>query len=117
MVELTIPEAAAALGVHIETIRRRIRRGELEARRDERGRFLVSLSDIDAESTPTQRVHGAGAVDAATYADIKRQRDELMEALRASQDALEREQVASSELRRLLGNTQQQLQALLPPPR
>lgn len=57
MPELTMAEAAVALGVHLDTIRRRIRRGELAVRRDERGRNLVMVPDVVIPTTDTA---GAG---------------------------------------------------------
>ncbi|HLC23673.1 MAG TPA: helix-turn-helix domain-containing protein, partial [Dehalococcoidia bacterium] len=43
MAELTISEAAVALGVSVDTIRRKIKRGELRARQDNKGRYLVAV--------------------------------------------------------------------------
>ena len=48
MPELTLPQAAAALGVSVDTVRRRIKRGDLPARTDAAGRHLVTV-----EVTPT----------------------------------------------------------------
>ena len=45
MAELGMVEAAAALGVSVDTIRRRIKAGALGARHDERGRLLVTIPD------------------------------------------------------------------------
>ncbi len=41
---LTIPEAAAALGVSTDTVRRRIRHGDLSATKDGKGRLRVRLA-------------------------------------------------------------------------
>jgi hypothetical protein len=43
MAQFTIPEAAAELRVSIDTVRRRIRAGELYAQLDSRGRYLVEI--------------------------------------------------------------------------
>ena len=45
MPELPVADAAVALDVHIATVHRRIARGELVARKDGRGRYLVTVPD------------------------------------------------------------------------
>lgn len=115
MGDLTIPEAAAALGVSVDTVRRRIRRGDLEARKDQRGRYVIYIEGIGAGA-----VVSAAPVDAVATqrdldhtremtAELRRQRDRLEERLAESRQA-------EGELRRLLANAQQQLGALLPAP-
>ena len=47
---LTVPEAAAELRCHVDTVRRMVRRGELDAQLVA-GRYL-----IDPDSLPTRRV-------------------------------------------------------------
>ena len=42
---LPLADAAAHMGVSVHTLRRRIRRGELEAVKDDRGRYLVKVAD------------------------------------------------------------------------
>ena len=49
--ELTIGEAARALGVSADTLRRWHRDGKLEVRRDERNRRMVPRSEIERLST------------------------------------------------------------------
>jgi hypothetical protein len=58
MVQLSIPEAAVALGVSVDTIRRRIKAGLLRARRDDHGAYVVEMHDVpghDAEPEPKPR--------------------------------------------------------------
>ncbi len=75
---VTIDQAAARLGAYPGTIRRRIKRGELRARRGNRGQWLVELP-------PTPEVHRA--LDRApTQAE-----SELVAELRATIHRLERE--------------------------
>src|SRR5579883_995132 len=103
MPELTVPEAAAALGVHHETIRRRIRRGELAARKDERGRVLVDLPHTRADATHTLPHTQA---EADTIAG-------LLAALAESQAALKREQENSAQLLERLKAAEGQVLGLL----
>ncbi len=57
MAELLLVEAASALGVSVDTIRRRVKRGELHAHADSQGRFLVVLPD--AGQMPSAAVQAA----------------------------------------------------------
>jgi hypothetical protein len=114
MPDLTIPEAAAALGVHLETMRRRIRRGELLARRNGSGRYVVSLPDEDttpAYAAPVQAddsVRTQETTDTTPLVAELRSRIEGLETdKRHLQEALERSQQGEAELRRLLAAEQQ----------
>jgi excisionase family DNA binding protein len=80
MSEMSISEAATALGVSPETIRRRARRGELPARKDDRGRYRVLL-DGGLPPPPPGGVGREGALTAQAT-EIARLRVELDEALR-----------------------------------
>jgi chromosome segregation ATPase len=51
MPEMTLLEAANALGKSTDTIRRRVRLGQLEGRQDERGRLWVTLPDQPQQET------------------------------------------------------------------
>ncbi len=59
---ISIPEAAHRLHVHVDTVRRAIRRGELPARKLW-GRWKIAVSDLDAIGS--RRVAGAAAVEKA----------------------------------------------------
>jgi hypothetical protein len=64
MAELLLVEAAAALGVSVDTVRRRIKRGELQARIDGQGRLLVHLVDVPTATpsnghTAAEHVHSS----------------------------------------------------------
>jgi hypothetical protein len=118
-----IRTAAASLGVSVDTVRRRIRRGELETVRDARGWHLVILPDASSAARPMQPMAaddlpGADAVGmhrAAVDAELVQLRVKV-EALTAERDWLravvEREQAAHGETRRLFGNLQAQMLAL-----
>ena len=51
MDRLTITQAAARLGVSVDTIRRRVRKGELNANRDNKGQWWLELAD-DVQPEP-----------------------------------------------------------------
>lgn len=52
MPELLLRDAANHLGVSLDTMRRRVRRGDLPARRDGRGRLLVTIEMVPPASAP-----------------------------------------------------------------
>ena len=79
MAELTITEAAAALGVSPGTVRRRARRGELPARKDPGGRYLV---EVDVDSAEASRSAANGTAAAAQAAELLHLREELERVLR-----------------------------------
>jgi excisionase family DNA binding protein len=72
--DLSVSEAAAALGVSVETIRRRIRSGALQAKRDGGGKYRVALSLSD-DATRLAAVTSA----AETNDEIVRLKAELAE--------------------------------------
>lgn len=133
MPEMTMTEAAAALGVSVGTIRRRIQRGDLQARQDERGRYLIRVDLSTPTSPPSPTAEMAAELarlrlqlehEREMLAEVRRQRDELavlLDAQRAQLEAIFEAQARAdeerAELRRLLGNAQMQLSALLPTPR
>lgn len=79
MAEMTIAEAAAALGVSPGTLRRRARQGELPSRKDPRGRYLV---EVDVAAAEHQSAHRNGAAAAVQAAELLRLRQELDRVLR-----------------------------------
>jgi excisionase family DNA binding protein len=116
MAEMTIAEAAAALGLSVDTVRRRIRAGQLESRTDPRGRVVVQVEKPlpgDAEqAAPDPR-------QVELEQELARLREQLSVTL-AERDWL-RSRVESAERERerlqlLLGNSQQQFERLLPGP-
>lgn len=58
--DLTLGDAAAAIGVSIDTLRRWDRAGKLRTRRDERNRRRVAASEVQRMIARPQR-HGTGA--------------------------------------------------------
>jgi hypothetical protein len=107
----------------VDTIRRRVRRGELPARRDAQGRNLVDIADAptaSAASVAAPRMHvqddaalAAARADAAQLRAHLAARDAVLAEVRGERDhlwsELERRGVELAEMRRLLGNAQQQL--------
>jgi hypothetical protein len=58
MAEMLLAEAAAALGVSVDTIRRRVKRGEFQHHTDGQGRIVVHLADV-AGQMPGNAQHAA----------------------------------------------------------
>jgi excisionase family DNA binding protein len=143
---MTVTQAAAALGVSDDTVLRRIRRGDIEAARDRRGRWRVVVgppNESPAGNTADAVQPAEPAVQVAVHEDdvaVQLRRDlahahELLEAERrqitvlTEQVADYRTQVAArskaeEELRVLLlrqseeiERQSEQLGRLLPPPR
>lgn len=61
MARLGIMEAAVRLGVSVDTVRRRIRKGELAAVRDNRGQWRLNLPDDATPGQPMQPTGGSPA--------------------------------------------------------
>lgn len=83
----TLAEVAQASGVSIDTIRRRMKRGELEARRQQTPqgfKWLALMPDIDEPDTPeiTSNAPGSPQSAGAGVQVIERGREELVEELR-----------------------------------
>lgn len=107
MPEMTIRQAAAALGTSVDTIRRRIRRAELASRRDERGWIMVQLPDAQGSASPmqTQVLPNADAQGEPTADLVQRLTDEN----RWLRDQLDKAAEERAELRRLLAGAMQAL--------
>lgn len=124
---VTIPEAAAAMGLSSDTIRRRIKTGELVSQRDPRGRYLVEVEDLASVDARLESDQLAGAqVDPAIalelehtrelLEEVRRQRDMLETQVEAQQKQIEADAVERAELRQLLAMHMQQSQARLAVP-
>jgi excisionase family DNA binding protein len=129
--EMTVAEAAVSLGCSPDTVRRRIRAGQMQARTDEHGRYLVQMPDPEPVPEAPARQDDEAERLRVELAHTR----ELLGELRARTDGQEREiarmagqldaaETERSELRRLLGNAQmqlgeaqQQITRLLPAPR
>ena len=81
MERVSIPEAARRLGVTQETIRRRIRKGELAAYQEPRPQGYVWFVDVPEEELPSEE---------PPYADFKKKTDEV-ELLREMMELLREE--------------------------
>jgi excisionase family DNA binding protein len=108
---LPVADAAAHMGVSVHTLRRRIRRGELEAVKDGRGRYLVKVED----TWPLPGEGGGHAAPASlhTPADepaevaVLRERVASLEAeLEARRREAEAAEVAQREMRALVSQAQ-----------
>ncbi|MBI2858587.1 MAG: excisionase family DNA-binding protein [Chloroflexi bacterium] len=124
MAELTISEAAAALGVSVDTVRRKIKRGEMQAHQDPRGKYLVQVDETEVER-PQVDAEDNGQADMARLKlelvhsramleELRHQRETLEAELQGTRQALQDAATERSEMRRLLGNAQMQLSQALP---
>jgi excisionase family DNA binding protein len=94
MAEITVEELALRLGVSADTVRRRLRKGELPGHRTEDGRWVAEVTDL-ADDTPTP--------SAGTSVQTTR----LSEVLRADLQAeVERLQAENVQLRARLEDAQ-----------
>ncbi len=140
MPEVSIAQAAALLGTSTDTIRRRIKRGELQAYKASDGHLVVDMPEAAStghpEASPTSPTPAISEVGAelvrlqaelehtrAMLDETRRHRDDLQGViatlkaqLEATQEALQQDAIERAELRRLLGNAQQQVGLLLPAP-
>jgi hypothetical protein len=107
--ELTLPQAAAALGVSVDTVRRRVKAGTLPSRTGESGRLLVDLPSNSTAGEPPAEQQTAVQPPEPAQQELAHVR-ELLEEIRLDRDYLrERLQIADQEreqLRILLGNAQ-----------
>lgn len=87
-----LADVAAAYGVSIDTVRRRMKRGELEARRQQTPqgfKWLALMPDVDESDTPEIAPNNSGPPQPAETSPpgaavqvIERDREELIETLR-----------------------------------
>jgi excisionase family DNA binding protein len=118
---LPLADAAAHMGVSVDTLRRRIRRGELEAVKDDRGRYRMEVADtwplpdgggghaaavsLDYFAEVALLGHAAG-VSFDTSADYSAEVAVLRERVARLEDELEAAEVAQREMRALVAQAQ-----------
>jgi hypothetical protein len=124
MALVTLAEAAHHLGVSVDTVRRRLQKGELKGQQQARPQGFIWLIDIPEETEPSSSVAGS-QVDAevnsevslaACQAEISRLESMvamLQDRVNAQQEELEARRREVQELHVLL----QQSQAALPAPK
>ena len=123
MALVTLAEAAHHLGVSVDTVRRRLQKGELQGQQQARPQGFIWLIDIPEETEPSSSVAGSQADAevnsevslAACQAEISRLESMvamLQERVNAQQEELEARRREVQELHVLL----QQAQAVLPAP-
>ncbi len=91
---LTVPEAAAALGVTVDAVRGRIRRGKLEAEHDKGAVYVW----IDAPEEADSR--GPSSTSQGLSADQSERVEDLREQVAYLREQLDREREARTEERR-----------------
>jgi len=125
--EVTIRKAADRLGVSVDTVRRRLKAGELEGRQEPHGasgyRWLVQLPDDAPAETPATVAPSAEAFELADARarieglerlidEVAGHRDKLETERDDWKDAARRESDAARELRVLLKGAQDSTRAL-----
>jgi hypothetical protein len=118
MTDLSIAEYAARLGISADTVRRRIRAGQIPARSDARGRYVVTIPDEEAgdlHTAPMQSEDSAALrrelVHAREIVALERQHGEDL------QHRLDQAERDRAELLQLVNQAQQLAAAhLLPAP-
>jgi hypothetical protein len=124
MALVTLAEAAHHLGVSVDTVRRRLQKGELKGQQQARPQGFTWLIDIPEETEPSSSIAGSQADAevnsevslAACQAEISRLESmvaTLQDRVNAQQEELEARRREVQELHVLL----QQAQAALPAPR
>jgi hypothetical protein len=124
MALVTLAEAAHHLGVSVDTVRRRLQKGELKGQQQARPQGFTWLIDIPEETEPSSSIAGSQADAevnsevslAACQAEISRLESMvamLQDRVNAQQEELEARRREVQELHVLL----QQAQAALPAPR
>jgi len=119
MVELSIAEYAVRLGVSADTVRRRIRAGQIPARTDARGRYVVIIPSEAAEV-----LHAVPTQDAQDEADatelvqtLREQVSDLQQQLGIANRRLDDAERERTELHQLVSQAQQLAGArMLPAP-
>lgn len=125
MPDVTLEQAAMVLGVNVDTVRRRIRLGQLTAHREATGRSLVTVPAAPALPADIDRLRQR---EREQFDALQRDYDHLNEIvceLRREQEQLREHNVvlagllanadeAQRELRGLPATAQQQLDLLLP---
>ncbi|GAC1487732.1 MAG: hypothetical protein NVS2B11_13270 [Acetobacteraceae bacterium] len=79
MARLSIVDAAHRLGLSADAIRRRVRKGEMQASRDNHGKWWVEIADDAAPMRPAKPVQGG-----ASLAPMPEPDPALVDALRAN---------------------------------
>jgi excisionase family DNA binding protein len=126
MVQLSIPEAAVALGVSVDTVRRRIKAGLLRARRDDHGTYVVDLHDAPANvgdhahsaDAPAAQVEEAApapstrpmATDEHLFKNAQRRASDFPQEIQSLRVLLEVERQRNEELREHLAFQRRQLE-------
>jgi hypothetical protein len=94
---LTVPEAATVLGVTVDAVRGRVRRGTIDSERDREGTVYVLVDAPDPGPSPTVEGPAGPSSDQATASLV----GALQEQVSYLRDQLEAERNAHAETRRI----------------
>jgi hypothetical protein len=110
---LTVPEAATVLGVTVDAVRGRIRRGKLASEHDEHGTVYVFIDAEEADRPgPSATSQGPSATGEGPSPDEGRLVDALEDRISSLERQLEAERAANRENRRLLAAALERIPAI-----
>ena len=114
MDHLTIPQAAARLGVSVDTVRRRIKAGLLRASRNDQGAYVVEVpaapSAAAAPAAPGPEEPQPSATDQHLFKKEARRSSDFPHEVRSLKELLDVERQRNEELREHLVFQRQQLE-------
>ena len=103
MATVGIREAARLLGVSMDTIRRRIDRGDLPAHKDASGRWLIDLDDTLIVTPPPPPAPEMLSVEREELIRLRAEKEALQVLLDEVRTSRDRTVEAEAELRQILG--------------
>lgn len=113
---LTVPEAATVLGVTVDAVRGRIRRGTLPSEHDEHGKVYVWVDALEADRPrPSETDERPSGASQGPSADREELVESLLEQVAYMREQLAAEREANRENRRLLAAALERIPAIEPP--
>jgi hypothetical protein len=114
---LTVAEAATVLGVTVDAVRGRIRRGKLAAEHEEGTVYVFLEAEGTDRHRPSEASQGPSADESPLVEVLGDQVDHLQDQVAYLRDQLDKEREANRENRRLLAAALERIPPQLEPPR